>query len=199
MGQLRGLLRGHRDLQRRRAGRGAARAGRGDRRRCRRDHGHRRRRPVGADRRRAAPGHHPHALGQRRSPAAAGASPRRQLDELASWRATCCWAWTPRRARRESVVTLAAARPSCSTPTAWWRAGTPPGRGHRPAAGRARRARRPPAGRAARRADRAAASRDARGRRRAGRRPAAPAGPAAAGRGRAERRPPERAGRPPQS
>ena len=66
MGQLRGLLRGHRDLQRRRPGRGAARAGRLDDDAADRDPGHRRRRPVRADPGRAA---------SAASPACAGPTP----------------------------------------------------------------------------------------------------------------------------
>ena len=42
------------------------------------DAGHRRRRPLRADARRAGARRHPHALGQRRPPAAAGDQPRRQ-------------------------------------------------------------------------------------------------------------------------
>ena len=188
MGQLRGLLRGHRDLQRRRPGGGAARAGRLDD-----DAADRRpsprppspassRRPTSGER-----GRHPDALGQRRPPAAAGDQSRRQRRRARLVdAATCCSAWTPSTVRRESVVTLDRGATvllytdglsSAGTPTStpgWCGCGTP-----------SMELADLPAGASCWTRCSSGSARPARGRRRAGRRPAAPPGPAAAGRGRA--------------
>ena len=107
MGQLRGLLRGSpptatparprccaawtpsmTTLQTRHAGHGGGR-------------------PVRADTRRARPGHHPHALGQRGPPAARWwSTPTAASPSWPRGRATCSWASTPRPDAGESVVTL---------------------------------------------------------------------------------------------
>ena len=85
MGQLRGLLRGIAYRQRRRPGRGAARARRRRWPGCRCDTmATAADRPDRADPRRAGRGRHPAALVQRRPPAAAAAAPRRPRRGLAA-------------------------------------------------------------------------------------------------------------------
>ena len=178
MGQLRGLLRGHRDLQRRRSRRGAARPGHLDDDAADQDPRHGRRGALRADAGGGRARDHPDALGERRAPPAAGDQPGRQRRRAGrlegrppprrrSGRPPAGVGGDPGPRRDRAALHRRARRAP----------GRRPGRGHGPAAGRRHRARRPPAREAPGRADRAPGARPPRGRRRAGRRPAAPSGP----------------------
>jgi PAS domain S-box-containing protein len=179
----------HRRIQRRRSGRGAARAGLGDVGAADRHPGDRGRGPVRADPRRACPRPHPDDLGQRGPPAAAGAASRRQRrrprrleGRPAAGRGLHHGSYGLGGHPGSRVDRAALHRRSDRAP------GRRPRHRAEPAADPPGRAGRAAAPGTVRRADHPAGRRQARGRRRGGRRPTASPGPPPPRRGRSQPR-----------